>query len=187
RAPPRGAWVHHVVMEEGGGWQELHYAAQPHRPRPLIARQPPRHQEEDGPQPFAPRPRDELAHLPDEIHRRVDLPPDLRLYGGQLAADHDGDPLLEKGFESGRRGEPRAGVGRGQRSSTRSRILISGVSAAPWISTTENFSRTSVTFPVASSSSSSPRSSPVRGCTMGILSRRRLTMLPGLTPSCAVR
>src|SRR5215468_7922923 len=40
---------------------------------------------------------------------------------------------------------------------------------------------------VPTSSSNSPRSSPVTGCTIGILSRRRLTTLPGRRPSRLVR
>ena len=48
-------------------------------------------------------------------------------------------------------------------------------------------SRISVTRAVATSSSSSPSISPVTGCTIGIASRRRLTMVPGRMPSAAVR
>src|SRR4029453_2648959 len=184
---PEGGLIDHVVVDEGRGVEQLDHTAESHRARALVAGQAGRHEEQDGPQPLAASPRDELAHLADEVHRRVDLVADLGLDGGELAADHERDALLQQRLEGGGGFHAGARRGRGQRRRTRSRILICAPSLALWTSTTENLSRTSVTLPVATSSSSSPRSSPVMGCTMGILSRRRLTTLPGLTPSRAVR
>src|SRR5262249_18103435 len=107
---------------------------------------------------------------------------DLFLDGLQLVAHERGHPLLENPLQRGRGHAAPAYL-----ATTRSRIWIESPGVTDWTSATENFSRVSVTRAVATSSSSSPSSSPVTGCTMGTLSRRRLMTAPGRMPSPAVR
>src|SRR5437667_179002 len=172
--------VHHVVVDQGGRVQQLDAAGEAHRAGPAIAGEARREQQQDGAQTLAAGARDVAAHLLDEADGGGELPPDLPLDGGEVVPDESGDALLEDLLERRRRHTAYFRT-------TRSRTCTSAPGATLCTSATENRSRISVTRAVATSSSSSPSSSPVTGCTIGIRSRRRLSMLPGRRPSRLVR
>src|SRR4030095_5380900 len=178
----QGRGVHHVVVNQGGGVQQLDHAGQADRARPPVVGQPRGQQEQDGSQPLAAGGGDVAAHLLDEGDRGVQLVPDLGLDDGEGGADERRHPLLEDALERGGGHRARAYFG-----TTRSLTWTCAPAATAWISATEKRSRISITRTVATSSSSSPRISPVTGCTMGIRSRRMLSVWPGRTPSTAVR
>ena len=98
-APAERSLVHDIVVDQGGGVQELDDAAHPDRARAPVPRQPRRHEEQDGAEALATRPRDELAHLVDQRHRRVDLAGDRVLDGLELGSDGESDPVLQQRLE----------------------------------------------------------------------------------------
>src|SRR5262245_25675853 len=195
RSPPRigggppaskRGLIHHVVVDQRRRVQELDDTAHAHRAGTPIPGQPRGHEQQDRPQALASGSCDELAHLVDERHRGVYLGADGFLEGPKISPDRQRDAILEQRFERGGGGHADDGTA-AQRTTTRSSPLTCAPDGRLSIATTENLSRTSTTLPDATSSSSSPKSSPVTGCTIVILSRRRLTVLPSLTPSAAAR
>src|SRR5918996_4411182 len=174
--------VDHVVVDEGGGVEQLDNAGQPDGAGATVVGQPRRQQEQDGAQPLAAGAGDVPAHLLDQGHRRVQLAADLGLDGGGVVAHEGRHPLLEDALERGCGHRTGAYL-----KTTRSLTWTCAPGATDWISATEKRSRVSITRAVATSSSSSPSTSPVTGCTIGIRSRRRLSTWPGRTPSTAVR
>src|SRR5438093_3649623 len=173
--------VDDIGVNERRRVKQLDDAREAHAPRAAVAGQARAQQQKYRAKAFAPGARDVAAHLLDQGDGRAQLSTDLRLDKLQVGADQTCDALLQDPFEGGR-GHAGSYLG-----TTRSLIWIRAPAATVWTSATENFSRISITRAVATSSSSSPSTSPVTGCTMGIASRRRLTTVPGRIPSAAVR
>src|SRR5438093_3014663 len=180
-AAPQRRLVDDIVVNERRRVKQLDDAREAHAPRAAVAGQARAQQQKYRAKAFAPGARDVAAHLLDQGDGRAQLSTDLRLDKLQVGADQTCDALLQDPFEGGR-GHAGSYLG-----TTRSLIWIRAPAATVWTSATENFSRISITRAVATSSSSSPSTSPVTGCTMGIASRRRLTTVPGRIPSAAVR
>jgi len=82
--------------------QELDHAAHADGTGTVIARYPGRHEEEDGAETLAPRSRDELTHLVNEVNGRGELGGNRLLNGPHLGAYGSGNPLLEERFQRGR-------------------------------------------------------------------------------------
>src|SRR5713101_6246235 len=147
-----------VVVNERRRVEQLDGAREAHASRAAVAGQARAQQQQDRAKALAPGARNVAAHLLDQGDRRAQLSTDLRLDKLQVCADQTRDALLQDPFQGGR-GHAGSYLG-----TTRSLIWIRAPAATVWTSATENFSRISVTRAVATSSSSSPSTSPVTGC-----------------------
>ena len=92
-AAPEGRLIHHIVVDEGRGVQELDHAAHADGAGAVIARHPARHEEEDGAETLAPGPRDELTHLVNQVNGRGDLGGNRLLDGSHLGTYGSSNPL----------------------------------------------------------------------------------------------
>src|SRR5207249_4073278 len=80
--------VHDVVVDQRGGVQQLHDAAEPSGPPRRPARQPRAQEDEDGPEPLAAGQGHVLRELADQGDGGPgQLPLDLRLAGAELITD----------------------------------------------------------------------------------------------------
>ena len=107
---PQGGLVHDVVVDEGGRVEQLDHAAHSHGPGSRIARHAGGHEEQDGAEALASGPRDEVAHLANEGHGRVELARDGLLDGAHLGANGKDDALFEERLEVGRGGHGSGGA-----------------------------------------------------------------------------
>jgi hypothetical protein len=92
-SPPQRRPVHHVVVDQGGGVEQLDGAREPDRPGAAVSGQPGGQQQQHGPQALAAGRGDGGAHLLDQRHRGVELPADLLLHREQVGADERLDTL----------------------------------------------------------------------------------------------
>ena len=181
-SPAERGPIDHVIVDERGGVEQLDHAGQAHGARaPGPGQTRASEQESMGRRRLPPAP---AMYSPISWTRAtggVQLAADVVLDRPQIVAHEGGHALFEDLLEGGGGHADGATSGRPglvPRPGRRRRRLDLGE---------REFSRSSTTLAVATSSSSSPSFSPVTGCTMGVLSRRMLTTVPGRNPSAAVR
>jgi len=108
-APAQVGLVDHVVMEQGGGVDELDHGGQLPGIAALVAQCAGREQEQHGPEALAAAGDDVLGHLVDQDHVRAQATADQGIHGGHVRGGQgqDGGQVERGGHRSGFHGGSR--------------------------------------------------------------------------------